>query len=191
MKSIGKKKLILIIVTAIILVTLIVIIVNKFNNDGMENSGILNVYYRTYTKEKGWSKWSKNGITSGNKKDNILNIEVKTKRGEQVVYTVLNEENYSYDETDGMYNVDLSKGNYNVKGIIVDLTDSINKKYDVCYRTYNEENKWLNWSCDGQVSGNNDKVVKSIEVKIIPKNVIKYEYLKDFSRNINSTNYGF
>ena len=189
MKSIGKKKLILIIVTAIILVTLIVIIVNKFNNDGMENSGILNVYYRTYTKEKGWSKWSKNGITSGNKKDNILNIEVKVKKKEKglVVYRVYTiNEDWSEEE----YSIENKMKEATITGIKMGLTDTIGKKYSICYRTYNEESKWYNWACDGQASGNKEKEMKAIEIKVVPINVVYRDYLKDY-KNASIKSEGF
>ncbi len=35
--------------------------------------------YRTYTKEKGWTKWSKNGNPSGDGINPIKNIEIKVK----------------------------------------------------------------------------------------------------------------
>ena len=37
------------------------------------------VYYRTYTVENGWTKWSKNGKTSGDGKHDITAIEIKVK----------------------------------------------------------------------------------------------------------------
>ena len=97
------KKYILAVLAIIVLLLCIIILFNN-RSDGMENRGILNVYYRTYTKENGWSKWSKNGLTSGNMKNDITKIEVKIKNKKgKVGYRIYNKnkwtkEYYSRDE---------------------------------------------------------------------------------------------
>ena len=150
----------------------------------MEQTKGIKVYYRTYTKENGWSKWSKNGLTSGNKEDDILNIEVKVKPKKQggVTYNVYQKEWSGNTEK-------LKK--QKIKSVKFGLVGKMYRKYDVCYRTYNETNKWLEWACDGEISGNKTKNIKALEVKIIPKNVIKNDYLREYNSTSNNSNVGF
>ena len=175
-KKIEKKKIILIV--AIILVTILLVLLSRTrSNDGMENSGILNVYYRTYTKENGWSKWSKNADTSGNQKDSIQNIEVKVgvKKQGVITYNIYNKDGWTSNHT-----IDSKIENKNIKAIKLASTENINKKYNICYRTYNDEDKWLHWTCDGEISGNKDKIIKAIEIKIVPRGAVLEDYLKDY-----------
>lgn len=178
------KKQIVVMVSILLVAVLIVFLVNKFNTDGMMQTKGVKVYYRTYTKEHGWSMWTKNGKTSGNKKDNILNIQVKVrpkKKGE-VTYNVFNKKWSGNTE---------NLKNKKIKGIKFGLAGSINAGYRVCYRTYNDKNKWLEWSCDGIVNGNAKKNIKAVEVKIIPKDVMKYKFLRDYSTSNYGTSEGF
>ena len=178
------KKQIFIMVLILLIAMLIVFLVNKFNTDGMEQTKGVNVYYRTYTKKHGWSRWSKNGVTSGNKKDDILNIQVKVKpkkKGE-VTYNVFSKK--------WSGNTEKIK-NKKIKGIKFGLAGSVNVRYRVCYRTYNDKNKWLEWSCDGITNGNIKKNVKAIELKVIPKGVMKYKFLKDYSTSNYGASIGF
>ena len=178
------KKILILGLLIFAVVFMIVFMVRKFNTDGMEQTKGAKVYYRTYTKENGWSKWSKNGLTSGNKNDDILNIEVKVKPKKQGSVT---------------YNVYQKKWSGNtkkfqdqkIKGIKFGLAGKMYRKYDICYRTYNEKNDWLEWSCDGEISGNKDKNIKALEIKIIPKNVIKNDYLRGYNSTANNANVGF
>ena len=102
-------------------------------------------------------------------------------------------------ETDGriFYNVYTNKWseqNYqamdeNVKkiyGLKIGISNTLRKKYDVCYRTYNKKDKWLNWICDGDISGNKKEPITALEIKIIPKKVIKFDYLKDYNKNLEA-----
>ena len=57
-----KKIFISVIAVSIFIIALLAILNSK--NDGMENTKKVSIYYKTYT-NNGWSKWSKNGITSG------------------------------------------------------------------------------------------------------------------------------
>ena len=57
-----KKIFIYVIAVSVFIIALLAILNSK--NDGMENTKKVSIYYKTYT-NNGWSKWSKNGITSG------------------------------------------------------------------------------------------------------------------------------
>ena len=145
------------------------------------------VYYRTYTKEKGWSKWVKDGKTSGNLKNDITNIQIKLKKDNKgIIYNI-----YTKDWQEESYNVDSKIKNSNIKGIKISLMDKNYKKYDIYYRTYNEDNKWLEWASDYQISGNKNKNIKGIEIKIIPKNVVQKDYLTDFEKTSNNASVGY
>lgn len=188
MNKIGKSKII-IAGTVLILLALVVFVVFKIvNNDPMETTGNLKVQYRTYTKENGWSSWTKNGKTSGNEKDNILNIQIKVGKKEKgkVVYRI-----YTEDWSEYEYDKDSKIENKQMNAIRIGLTDTLYKKYDVCYRTTNKETNWLEWACDGEISGNKDSQITGIQVKIIPKGIIKNEYLEGFNTNENNSSLGF
>ena len=178
------KKILILGLLVFAVIFMIVFMLKKFNTDGMEQTKGIKVYYRTYTKENGWSKWSKNGLTSGNKEDDILNIEVKVKPKKQggVTYNVYQKEWSGNTEK-------LKK--QKIKSVKFGLVGKMYRKYDVCYRTYNETNKWLEWACDGEISGNKTKNIKALEVKIIPKNVIKNDYLREYNSTSNNSNVGF
>lgn len=187
-KIFNKNNIIPLFLSLIIIIGLIIIIITKLNSDGMANEGIVNVYYRTYTSNNGWSKWSKNAITSGNKEDDITNIQIKVKNNKDgfIRYSLYNNDNWSKE-----YDINSKIKNNSFNAIKIALTDALKIKYDICYRTYNEKNKWLEWTCDYDISGNEKMPVRAIEVKIIPKNVMKYDYLKDYNKTQNNQNVGF
>lgn len=176
-----------IIIGAIILIGLFasILIINKINSDGMNNNGIFKVKYKVYQNNK-WSKQSKNGRTSGNTKDPItdLSINIKNTKKGKLFYSV-----YTDSWSDQIYNN--SKIEKEIKGIRIGLSDTLYNKYDVCYRTYNDKNKWLNWVCDYAISGNIDENITAIEIKIIPKKSVRFDYLKDFNKTIiNNVGFG-
>ena len=179
----NKKVLISLAVTVLIIIFVIFIINNK--NDGMENINDASIYYRTFTSKNGWSKWSKNGITSGNiDADYIENIEIKIKTKQK------NDYSYSiYTKEKGW--IEDNTGKYGINALKLDLYGTFSNKYDVCYRTYNKKDKWLDWSCNYTINGNALEHITALEVKIIPKHVIKKEYLKDFSDSGTNNNLNF
>lgn len=181
------KKIILLIVIFVILIVGAVILVNN-KNDGMEQSGVLTVKYRTFSKKNGWGKWTKNGITSGNLNDDISNIDfkLKTKDGSILYQTYSTENGWSEAKE-----IDKNYDNENINGIKIELIDGIYKKYSICYRTYNKKNKWLEWSCNGQVNGNNSQEVNGIQVKIVPRGIILRNYLKDYNSTGKNMSIGF
>lgn len=171
------KKIFLSILVFFIIILIIFLIFNE--SDKMENTGIAKISYRVYT-DNNWSGWKKNGITVGDKKNNIKQIEVK-----------FNEDITSFDYyCNGKWSIE-NKKRKNVTGIRIINSAYFLKKYDMCYRTYNTKNGWLNWSCNGTISGNITESITALEIKVIPKNVIKSEYLKDYIENKNSNMIGF
>lgn len=178
------KKVIIPIVFFIVLIVGTIVFVNS-KNDGMKNIGDISIYYRTFTSKNGWSKWSKNGIISGNIDGSpIKNIEIKIKSKHESDYS------YSvYTKEKGW--IEDNTGKYDINAFRLDLYGVSSKKYDVCYRTYNKKDKWLDWSCNYTINGNALEHITALEVKIIPKHVIKKEYLKDFSDSGTNNNLNF
>lgn len=145
------------------------------------NRQYANVYYRTYTKENGWSRWVKNGKTSGNGKDNILNIEVKVKSNLKgtVTYSVYQGGKWTKD----IGNIQSGKfKNKTIYGLRVCLTGILNKQYHIYYRTYNSADKWLNWGTDADSSGNRDVAIKKVQMKILYDNSSLEDNLDDYDQ---------
>lgn len=170
-----------IVVGVIILLTLIVsmIIFYSFDNDGMNNSGIYNVKYKV--NQNGWTKYSRNGMTAGDKKTPIQNLEIKAKDKDGSIYYEI----YTSKWSEQNYNATKNNSNQ-IYGIRINTSNKLYKKYDVCYRTYNNKDKWLNWTCKGNISGNKEEPITAIEIKIIPKDVVKFDYLRDFNKVLES-----
>lgn len=169
------KKSIIIVVFVIIVIAAFFIVQNK--NNTYKNNNVVHIYYRTHSNGK-WTKWKKDGKTSGNMKDNIDNIEFKykfKKENDLLSYSVYSKK-WSIDYTPG----DNMK-NTTINGIMIDNYDVLSKRFYICYRTYNKNNKWLNWSCNGEANGNAKYNIKAIEVKFVPRNSVLSDYLKDYS----------
>ena len=175
-----KKKLIGIIALVLIILLAIIIFIKNRNSVG--------VYYRTYTNEKNWTSWSKNSETNGTKINPIANIEIKIKNDKdgRIVYSLYRDNKWSNE-----YHVGSKIKNKEFSGIKIGLTDKNRRKYDICYRTYNDDNKWLEWTCSGGISGNKDKNISAIEVVIVPKNAIKYDYIKEYNQSDYDSSIGF
>lgn len=177
MEKIMKYKKYIIFGAAIIFMLIVsILIYNGVNTDKMVNKGIYKVKYKVSQNDK-WSKYSRNGITSGNMKDAIKNIDIKIKNSKKgsIYYSV-----YTGSWSDQIFqSTDLKK---EITGIKIGITGSLYKKYSVCYRTYNKKDKWLNWTCDSNTSGNKEEPVTAIEIKIIPKKAVKFDYLKDYNK---------
>lgn len=174
-KFLKDKKIMIIVVFIIIVIGAFFIAQNK--NNISKNNNVVHIYYRTHSNGK-WTNWKKDGKTSGNMKDNIDNIEFKykfKKENNTLSYSIYSKK-WSVDYTPG----DNMK-NTNIKGIMIDDYDILSKKFYICYRTYNEKNKWLNWSCNGVVNGNAKYNIKAVEVKFVPRNSVLSDYLKDYS----------
>lgn len=169
---------------------LVIFLVNYYPNDGMEQAGIRKISYRIYTSEFGWSKWKKNGLTCGDLKNNIKNLQVKLDSDDNIIYSYYTSEKDWSDTSNGVNHN--KKDDNNINAIKLATFYDISSRYDLCYRTYNKKDGWLEWTCrlDG-ISGNANEPIKGIEIKLIPKNVVKTEYLKDYNLNKNNENKGF
>ena len=182
MSFINKNKKYLVLGGAILLLLVIsIFIYNNFSNDGMNNKGIYNIKYRVYQNGK-WTKYAKNGMTVGDKEQPIQNIEFKYNEDKGGIFI----ETYT-DEWSGQEQNVLPKNLEKIYGIKILASNVLYKKYNVCYRTYNKKDKWLNWTCAGEISGNKEEPITAIEVKVIPKKVIKFDYLKDFNEVLESS----
>lgn len=141
-----------------------------------------NIYYRTYTKENGWSRWVKNGKVSGDGQHTILNIEIKVKSNNKgdVDYAVY--QNGNWTQTAG----NIEGGKFKDKpiyGIRVGLVGTLGKKYMVYYRTYNSKDKWLEWTYSAGSSGNAKTPIKKIQMKVLLDNTSLEDYLEDYYNN--------
>ena len=178
-KSIKKH----IIIGAIILLGLIasMLIYFKVDSDGMKNLAIYNIQYRVYQNGK-WSKYSKNGMLVGDKENPIQNIELKfNDRKGQIYYHI-----YTDDWSDQIYQ-SLKNDANQIFGIKMNTSNTLFQKYDICYRTYNKKDKWLNWSCNEIINGNKEEPITAIEIKIIPKNSVKFDYLRDYNKKVKAS----
>ena len=173
------KKYIILCVAILIMLGISIFIYHRFTNDGMNNKNIYSVKYRVYQNGK-WSKYAQNGMTVGDKEHPIQNIQFKYKNEKgKILFDIYDTDNWiSFAE--GFVNAD------EVDGIAIKLTNVLKKKYEICYRTYNKKDKWLNWTCNSEISGNKEEPITAIEVKIIPKKAIKFDYLKDFNKTLET-----
>lgn len=184
----GNKKKIIVGFAIVISVLIIVLKIFVFKTDGMENKGIYNLKYKTYSNKK-WTGFKKNGITCGkiNANSTISNIKIKARSNDALSYKVYSRKNgWSANMSSG--NI-LSK-NQEISGISINIYKKTSRKYHICYRTYNDDDKWLGWSCNGDINGNADKGIKAIEIKVIPKNAVENEYLRGYNiSDLNNKNF--
>ena len=178
----NKKRILFPTIIIIIIAITITSIIIFDKNDGMENKGVKKIAYRTYTKKNGWSKWTKNGLISGDKKNKILNVQIKYPKN-NISYSVYNPNRGWIND---LTSIDKTK-NMKITGIQFDIYRNLMYNYDICYRSHNSTNKWLGWTCNGQINGNADEEIDAIQVKIIPKNVAKNDYLRNFNSSATST----
>ena len=168
----NRKKIMILIVIIFLFFVILFLIYQHLNND------IYNTKYRVYQNGK-WSNYSQNGMTVGDKKHPIQNIGFKYNNSKGYLYYNVFTEEWSEQQYSQMKN-----NQEKIFGLQINISNILHKKYLICYRTYNKKDKWLNWSCDGETNGNYKESITSIEVKIIPKDSNKKEYLKDYIEEI-------
>lgn len=132
-----------------------------------------NIYYRTYTKENGWSRWVKNGKTSGNGKDSILNIQLKVKTKGDNLY-------YAFYQAPDTWVTNRDKSDEKIYGFKANLKNALKENYSIYYRTYNNKNKWFEWSTDEVINGNKKVPITKIEIKILKNNTSLDDHLEDY-----------
>ena len=164
-KKIGLKKIILFAI--VILLALIVFIITY------SKSGYANVYYRTFTKENGWTKWSKNGEVNGSDK-NIKAIQVKVKSNfdGDIEYTIFSNGKWldkkSSDEVIGDKTNDIYK-------IRLDLKGKLKEKYILKYRIKTTDGEWSIWGYKNLPLSKTNDETKNNEVLSIRKIQLKFE----------------
>jgi hypothetical protein len=166
-KYLNKKILIIIIIFVVFAISLLGIFLN---NGSIHTKGI-KVYYRTYTKEKGWTSWKKNGQVSGDKKHNILAVEMKVKSKSRgyIFYNVYQKdwiENDCYDEVV----CGNTKSKNGITSFRVMLSDNLYKKYNTSYKVYT--NKWYEYEKDYNIIPNINykESITAIQLKIEERN---------------------
>lgn len=157
----------------------IIIIMGFLFNGKVKDNGILNIKYKVASGTS-WSRYYKNGSTASLNGDNLTGIKIKmNKKYKYSVYTSLFY-NDVWSNQMSIEQLNKSKINKPIYGMKLSTTSRIFKDYSICYRTYNSKDHWLNWVCNGEITGNIKYPIKKVEIKIIPNNVIFNEYLKDY-----------
>ena len=165
-KNLNKKEIIILIISLLIFLSALFFFIINNNLDKTPD-----IYYRTYTKEQGWSKWCKNGKISGNGINKILNIELKLEKG-IVEYSLYKNEKWITSPT---------KKNSEVFGFKSQLNGPISNEYILYYRTYNKKDKWLGWTNYNEISGNKKESISKIQIKLLLKDSSLDDKLEDFS----------
>lgn len=180
-ESISRKLLIGIIVVAAIII--FICIVNSFKTDGMQQNINTKVYYRTYTTEKGWSKWVKDGITSGDKKNSIkgLQIKINSKDAGNVVFSCY----YDKEWTDYYHNNEKCESKTkDMTGVKINVSDKLYDSQTIFYRTYNSKDGWLKWETQNKSAGAGieSKPINAIEIKVVPRSAYYADFLRDYNK---------
>jgi len=165
MKNLGKKELIILLIAILVFLSSIGFFVTKT----IINNSKPSVYYRTYTKEDGWSKWAKNGEVCGNDHYiTALQIKVKTHEYGFVKYNVLTND---WLKTDKSTNEVAGNKKDIVKGTRIKITDNLAKKYKIFYRVTANTKEWNDYA-DGylrafyKITKNGPEPIKYIQIKI-------------------------
>lgn len=162
-KIIKKRKDLVLFSVAIIilLVSLINLIIINYKRNYVPT-----VLYRTYTKEKGWTKWVKSGRTAGNIYDiSAIQVKLIDSKDKRLTYSCLYK-----DEWDGrMYNSNEVCGNKKdkIRSVRLKLTDVKNKYYNVNYRVSEKNDKWTTWFNNFIPTYTWDKNNKTLPIKKI------------------------
>lgn len=109
----------------------------------------VSVYYRTYTKENGWSSWKKNGAECGTN-SNITAVQIKEKsliRGTIYYNAVSGKKSELLD--DKKNGETLGNKKEILSSINVNFSEKLFKKYKISYKTYSKELGWSKWVSDG------------------------------------------
>lgn len=162
------KKKLAIILSIILGLFIVFLVTYNINNNA-------SVYYRTYSKEKGWTSWVKNGQVSGKKGCAITAIQIKVKSTSNgnVFYDVYTIKDKWTDKNNNNGQTSGNKKN-GIRGIKVLITDAMLRKYNVYYRTHNKKDNWLAWAENSEISGNGKYSIDQIQI-IIKNNKEKFD----------------
>ncbi|MBQ1496661.1 MAG: hypothetical protein IIZ40_04890 [Bacilli bacterium] len=164
----NNKKIVFIMVVCTLIFILLVCIGFNFisNRDVIKTSGI-KVYYRVYTNGR-WSKWYKNGQIAGIENSSIKAVEakIKTNKNGHILYNTYSSSN-DFNDND-TYDGEMC-GNQidSLYGIRFSLSDEVYNKYRIYYRTHNKKDKWMGWTSDYLISGDNEVEIDQLQIKVI------------------------
>ena len=177
MKKIGKKELVLLILAIIVFLSAF----GYFCYNEIPKLIKPKIYYRTYTKEKGWTKWSKNGDFSGDGINAIQNIEIRVKANMPALvnYEIYQDNKWNVVEMLGKKKKIKIKDVYALKSV---LTSDIENEYEVFYKTC-IKGKCYGWGNSLTISGNKTKPITKIQMKILSKKSKINEYIKDYKQD--------
>lgn len=171
----NKRKAIIGIIVLIFIILVALISVYLYNE-----TNVRGLQYRIYN-EDGWSKWYSSDQIAGeeNKKITAIEIKIDSEKSGHIIYN-------TYSATDNFDNNDSYDGDTagnkkdSLYGIKISLTDDLYNNYKVYYRTYNKKDKWLDWTTDYNISGNNEVNIEKIQIKMMNNN---YEFNEKQEKN--------
>ena len=175
--SIYKKEIVLMIIAiGLLLFSLANLIIINYKKNYVPT-----IMYRTYTKEKGWTKWSKNGDSSGDGVNPILNIEIKVKANIPALinYEVYQNNKWRVVEFLGKKNKIKNNEIYAIKSV---LTSDVENEYEIFYRTCVKD-KCYGWGNSLTISGNKKKPITKIQMKILSKKSKVNDMIKDYKKS--------
>lgn len=175
--SIYKKEIVLMIIAiGLLLFNLANLIIINYKKNYVPT-----IMYRTYTKEKGWTKWSKNGDFSGDGVNPILNIEIKVKANIPALinYEVYQNNKWRVVEFLGKKNKIKNNEIYAIKSV---LTSDVENEYEIFYRTCVKD-KCYGWGNSLTISGNKKKPITKIQMKILSKKSKINDMIKDYKKS--------
>ena len=161
------NRLIIISAIVVILLSLFFLIHFTISNPIIRTKGI-KIYYRTYTKEKGWTRWSQNGQVNGNKYPiRKIQIKVKSNYVGNVFYNTRSNKKWMINDVSSGKTSGNSK--YPIDTIRVMLSDTLYKKYELRYRIkYGEQ--WTEWYRNYYKLRSNEPI-ENIQIEVIEKKV--------------------
>lgn len=177
MKKIGKKEIVLLVLAILVFLSALGYFCYKEIPELIKPK----VYYRTYTKEKGWTKWSKNGDSSGDGVNPILNIEIKVKANIPALINYEVYQNNKWRVVDFLGKKNKIKNNeiYAIKSV---LTSDVENEYENFYRTCVKD-KCYGWGNSLTISGNKKKPITKIQMKILSKKSKVNDMIKDYKKS--------
>lgn len=183
LNKMGKKNFCFFVIGLILLVLLIlwVIIFKPYKSDGMQQTKGVKVLYRTHSKN-GWTSWTNNGMTSGDKKTPIDMIQIKlvTKDKSNIFFNCYYDKKWS-----GMnYNNTICDSNKKgITGIKMNISGKVYNNNSIFYRIHNK-NGWYKWSDENEQNGtsNDKRIIDAIEIKVVPRSAYYADFLKDYDK---------
>lgn len=172
----NKNYIIFVAIILALLLALLLAFIIRMNFNNTKNIDFPKLEFRVFYDNNKWSFWTKNGSIKGktNSKKYLKNIEIRNNFSDQIGIEFYKDGSWIEKED--------FKSDY-ITGIRISVFQKFASSYSICYRTYNDSDGWMGWSCNGENNGNKLKKIKSVQIKLIPKRAIKSEYLNDYDDN--------